>query len=217
VDLPAAAEAILRRNRGIQAAKDIRECKEDTLDLSERDLGDEGAIELVEELKVWVCSRALGWSFFCCAWLLALLLVRLSVTHVTSAILVLQENTALKELNLYGNKIGDDGGKAIGKALEVSFVLVSSFVFLCGYPPHLSASVTTTSATRHTQVNKTLQTLPINGAIPIAKLRGDEMCTELSLQRSGYKDPDAIVIAALLAVRALLFFSYSPVRLPSSR
>ena len=68
-------------------------------------------------------------------WLFLLLVTSLSVTHVISAILVLQENTALKELNLYGNNIGDEGGKAIGKALEVSFVLVSSFVFLCGYPP----------------------------------------------------------------------------------
>ena len=48
-------------------------------------------------------------------------------------LLVLQENTTLKELHLFGSMIGDEGGKAIGKALEVSFVLVSSFVFLCGY------------------------------------------------------------------------------------
>ena len=52
--MTAPAEAILRRNRGIQAAKVIRECKEDKLDLSSRDLGDEGAMELVEDLKVWV-------------------------------------------------------------------------------------------------------------------------------------------------------------------
>jgi hypothetical protein len=50
-------------------------------------------------------------------------------------ILVLQKNTTLEKLYLCGNEIGDKGGKAIGKALEVSFVLVSSFVFLCGYLP----------------------------------------------------------------------------------
>jgi hypothetical protein len=54
VDLPAAAEVIFRRNRGIQAAKDIRECKTGTLDLSRRDLGYEGAMELLGELEVWV-------------------------------------------------------------------------------------------------------------------------------------------------------------------
>ena len=43
------------------------------------------------------------------------------------------KNTTLKKLILWDNQIGDEGGKAIGKALEVSFVLVSSFVFLCGY------------------------------------------------------------------------------------
>ena len=64
VNLTAPAEAILRRNRGIQAAKDIRECKEDSLDLSSRDLGDEGAMELVEDLKVCVCGH-------CCACLIA--------------------------------------------------------------------------------------------------------------------------------------------------
>ena len=52
-------------------------------------------------------------------------------------ILVLQKNTTLEKLYLCGNEIGDKGGKAIGKALEVSFVLVSSFVFLCGYLPSL--------------------------------------------------------------------------------
>ena len=39
-------------------------------------------------------------------------------------ILVLQKNTTLKELNLPYNNIGDEGGKAIGKALEVSPVLL---------------------------------------------------------------------------------------------
>jgi hypothetical protein len=53
----------------------------------------------------------------------------LSVTHVISVILVLQKNTTLKELNLSHNKIGGEGGKAIGKALEVSPVFVSSFSF----------------------------------------------------------------------------------------
>ena len=74
MDLTAPAEAILRRNRGIQAAKDIRECKEDTLDLSDRGLGHEGAMELVEELKVWNYLLrtdifnllwAGSWDFFC--------------------------------------------------------------------------------------------------------------------------------------------------------
>jgi hypothetical protein len=43
--------------------------------------------------------------------------------------LVLQKNTTLKELDLRWNNIGDEGGKAIGKALEVSPVFVSSFSF----------------------------------------------------------------------------------------
>ena len=47
-----AAKAVLRRNRGIQAKKDIREQKKAKLNLSCRDLGDEGAKELAEELKV---------------------------------------------------------------------------------------------------------------------------------------------------------------------
>ena len=51
------------------------------------------------------------------------------VTHLISVIFVLQKNTTLKELKLGLNKIGDEGGKAIGKALEVSFVLVSFFSF----------------------------------------------------------------------------------------
>ena len=59
--LPDAAEAVLRRNRGIQAAKDIRECKEALLDLSDRGLGDEGAKELAEELKV---SELVHWELF---------------------------------------------------------------------------------------------------------------------------------------------------------
>mmetsp|Transcript_20418 Transcript_20418/g.28711 ORF Transcript_20418/g.28711 Transcript_20418/m.28711 type:complete len:108 (-) Transcript_20418:94-417(-) len=59
--LPDAAEAVLRRNRGIQAAKDIRECKEAQLDLSKRGLGDEGAKELAEELKV---SELVHWELF---------------------------------------------------------------------------------------------------------------------------------------------------------
>jgi hypothetical protein len=47
--------AIHLRNKihnGIQAAKDIKDCKDDILDLSGRDLGDEGVMKLVEELKV---------------------------------------------------------------------------------------------------------------------------------------------------------------------
>ena len=59
--LPDAAEAVLRRNRGIQAAKDIRECKEAQLNLSNRGLGDEGAKELAEELKV---SELVHWELF---------------------------------------------------------------------------------------------------------------------------------------------------------
>jgi Ran GTPase-activating protein (RanGAP) involved in mRNA processing and transport len=54
-----------------------------------------------------------------------------SVTHLFSVILVLQKNTTLKELLLSGNRIGDEGGKAIGKALEVSPAFVSSFSFSC--------------------------------------------------------------------------------------
>ena len=62
-----------------------------------------------------------------------------------------------------------------------------------------------------TQENKTLQTLYINGEIPVAKLRGDDKkCTELNLRKKGYHNQDALVIAVLLAVRALLFFSYPP-------
>jgi hypothetical protein len=55
----------------------------------------------------------------------------LSVTHVIYVVLVLQENTTLKELNMNWNQIGDEGGKAIAKALEVSPVFVSSFSFSC--------------------------------------------------------------------------------------
>ena len=56
-----AAEAVLRRNRGIQAAKDIRECKAAELHLSNRGVGDEGAKELAEELKV---SELVHWELF---------------------------------------------------------------------------------------------------------------------------------------------------------
>ena len=58
-----------------------------------------------------------------------------AVTHFISVILVLQKNTTLKELYLRYNKIGPEGGKAIGKALEVSPVFVSSFSFSVRLPP----------------------------------------------------------------------------------
>ena len=85
----------------------------------------------------------------------------LSVTHVISVILVLQKNTTLKQLDVSNNKIGPEGGKAIGKALEVSFVLVSFFfVFLCDYP---SPSVTQLGfALVPKQNNRTLLTLYLN-------------------------------------------------------
>ena len=50
-------------------------------------------------------------------------------------ILVLQENTTLKDLNLGSNKIGPEGGKAIAKALEVSPVCVLFFRFPVRLPP----------------------------------------------------------------------------------
>ena len=52
-----------------------------------------------------------------------------------------------------------------------------------------------------TQANSSLQTLKINGEIPVSKLRGDdEKCTELLLSGKGYEDADAIIIASLLKV-----------------
>ena len=113
-------------------------------------------------------------------------------------IFVLQENTTLEVLALYENNIGDEGGKAIAKALEVSPICLSFVSFSCAVTP-------TPVTTYHTQDNKTLL------VIPVAKLRGDdEKCTELDLKSKGYKNEDAVVIAALLAVRVLLFFSYPP-------
>ena len=65
VDLSDSAKAILRRNCGIHAAKEIRECREAKLDLSHRKLGDEGVAELVPELKVipFEVLLATAWMF----------------------------------------------------------------------------------------------------------------------------------------------------------
>ena len=46
------AEAVLRRNRGTQAAKEMRETKQSDFDLSNRDLCRAGAAVVAEELKV---------------------------------------------------------------------------------------------------------------------------------------------------------------------
>ena len=56
VDLSASAQAILRRNRGIHAAKEIQECKKTELDLSDRYLGDEGVTECIPALTVHVTT-----------------------------------------------------------------------------------------------------------------------------------------------------------------
>ena len=92
--------------------------------LGENQIGDAGATTLAEGIAV---------SPFCSFFLRVgcWLALPSSVTHVISVILVLQKNTALNELLLGGNKIGDEGGKAIGKALEVSPAFVSSFSFPC--------------------------------------------------------------------------------------
>ena len=63
-DLPDAAVAVLRRNRGIQAALDIRKCKEEELDLSNRDMGNEGLAEVVQELKVYNHLYPSGFSVY---------------------------------------------------------------------------------------------------------------------------------------------------------
>ena len=47
-------KSVLRRNRGIQAVKEIRVCQQATLDLSGRNLGEEGVTELAFELKVFL-------------------------------------------------------------------------------------------------------------------------------------------------------------------
>jgi Ran GTPase-activating protein (RanGAP) involved in mRNA processing and transport len=88
------------------------------LNLRNNRIGDEGGKAIGKALEVSPVFRVL----FPCS--CAVTRLPLLVTHVTSVILVLQENTTLKELDLEDNKIGDEGGKAIGKALEVSFVLV---------------------------------------------------------------------------------------------
>ena len=55
------------------------------------------------------------------------------------------------------------------------------------------------------QTNKTLQTLKINGEIPVHQFR-DGTTTQLDLSSRGYKVEDAIVIASLLQVLIHFFF-----------
>ena len=64
-----------------------------------------------------------------------LLVIIPPVTHVISVIFVLQKNTTLKKLFLRGNNIGDVGGTAIAKALEVSPVSNPLFALPVWLPP----------------------------------------------------------------------------------
>ena len=80
---------------------------------------DEGWKAFAAGLAVRCCANvSIVMSFFLCG-------SPTPVTHLISVNFVLQKNTTLTELSLDGNEIGDEGGKAIGKALEVSFILVS--------------------------------------------------------------------------------------------
>ena len=58
IELDGVGLAILRRNRGLQAVRDIRSCQGDTLDLSGKDFGYEGAKVVAAELEVWFYAAA---------------------------------------------------------------------------------------------------------------------------------------------------------------
>ena len=126
-------------------------------------------------------------------------------------------------LNLAGNPysevtIGDEGAKALAKMLEVCLLVSCSL--LGGLPPGASRGSPPTVAHIQifdTQANSSLQTLYINGEIPVSKLRGDdEKCTELLLSGKGYEDADAIIIASLLKVLfCFLFFLEWATPIPS--
>ena len=64
--------------------------------------------------------------------------------HAHFFVCATQKNTSITMLDLSENEIGDEGGKAIAKALEVSSVFVSSFSFSCAVTP---TPVTTTAST----------------------------------------------------------------------
>ena len=77
-----------------------------------------------------------------------------------------------------------------------------SFSFWYGLPSLLVAHIQIFD----TQENSSLETLHINGEIPVSKLRGDdEKCTKLDLSQRGYQNADAIIVASLIKVRVAFF------------
>jgi hypothetical protein len=110
-----------------------------------------------------------------------------------SVVFVLQKNTTLKELSLCGNKIGGEGGKAIGKALEVSHVLVSSFSFSCA----VTASLVT------------------NLVCVILVLQENRTLLELSLGSNKIGDEGTKALAKAIEVGPLFFVIVRRVWLPS--
>ncbi len=58
-----------------------------------------------------------------------------------------------------------------------------------------------THTNTHTKANASMQSITINGEIPVAKLR-DGQTAMLDLSSRNYKDADVIIIASLLKVRS---------------
>ena len=119
--------------------------------------------------------------------------------------ILLQENIVTTRLVLGDCQLGVREAYLLAEALKVtSFesgskrrcalsVIVGAAIFLFAV---LTACV---------QENKTLQTIVINGEIPVGKFR-DKSVTELNLNSKGFKPADTVIVSSLLGVSDKLCF-----------
>ena len=101
---------------------------------------------------------------------------------------MLQENTSITSIDLSWNRnIGEEGWKALAKALEVSFVLFREGSVFFGYRPPGNPPFLTVL---FVQVNTTI--------------------TELKLESNGFEDAGAIALSEALKVSFCCFPECSP-------
>jgi hypothetical protein len=109
-------EAILRRNRGLQAVLDMKELKDTKLDLSSSNLGDEGFAFVADALKVGLDVKYHD--------------TPLSVTPGHHPLLCTQDDSTFTSLILKckeeGHKLGVEGIRLLAGALKVELLIILS-------------------------------------------------------------------------------------------